>query len=226
MNSMNKKQTGLKDNMWTSEKSFSFLLAVLSLYIFVVIPFMGEDLLAKIVFLLFFYLLLTSGIPYFLKRNKKTITFIFVVFPLILFLMELWIQTEWLQLFTDFFIVVYCGVLGYIILRRTFGQGEIDSRRIQGALVVYLLGALIFGLFYHSIFILSGEKSFHGITASHRREFLYFSFCTLTTDGYGDILPLSSLARSFSNLESLIGQLYPAILIARLVSMEFSAKKE
>jgi hypothetical protein len=52
---------------------------------------------------------------------------------------------------------------------------------------------------------------------------LYFSFVTLTTVGYGDILPVSQQARALSNLESLIGVLYPAVLIGRLLSMHGSA---
>ncbi|KIC93810.1 potassium channel family protein, partial [Flavihumibacter solisilvae] len=55
------------------------------------------------------------------------------------------------------------------------------------------------------------------------REFLYFSFITLTTTGYGDITPVHPIARSLANLDALIGQLYPAILIARLLSMEFES---
>jgi hypothetical protein len=49
--------------------------------------------------------------------------------------------------------------------------------------------------------------------------FVYFSFCTFSTVGYGDILPISRLARSVSCLEATIGQLYIAILIARLVGL-------
>jgi voltage-gated potassium channel Kch len=49
---------------------------------------------------------------------------------------------------------------------------------------------------------------------------IYFSFATLTTVGYGDITPVHPIARSLAMLEALIGQLFPVILIARLVSME------
>ena len=49
---------------------------------------------------------------------------------------------------------------------------------------------------------------------------LYFSFSTLTTAGFGDIAPLNPMARNMANLESIIGQLYPATLLARLVSLE------
>ena len=53
----------------------------------------------------------------------------------------------------------------------------------------------------------------------------YFSFVTLTTVGYGDILPASLVTRTLANIEGLIGQLFPAILIARLVSMEIAARE-
>ena len=53
----------------------------------------------------------------------------------------------------------------------------------------------------------------------------YFSFVTLTTVGYGDILPTSLVTRSLANIEGLMGTLFPAILIARLVSMEIAARE-
>ena len=48
----------------------------------------------------------------------------------------------------------------------------------------------------------------------------YLSFVTLTSTGYGDIIPVHPLARSLCNIESVIGQLYPATLLARLVTLE------
>ncbi|MCP1839297.1 hypothetical protein ACVIHI_007789 [Bradyrhizobium sp. USDA 4524] len=48
----------------------------------------------------------------------------------------------------------------------------------------------------------------------------YLSFVTLTSTGYGDIIPVHPLARSLCNVESVIGQLYPATLLARLVTLE------
>ena len=55
---------------------------------------------------------------------------------------------------------------------------------------------------------------------------LYFSFSTLTTLGYGDIVPLHPLARNLANLEAVIGQLYPATLLARLVSLEIEHRRQ
>jgi hypothetical protein len=53
----------------------------------------------------------------------------------------------------------------------------------------------------------------------------YFSFATLTTVGYGDVLPVHPLARSLSSLEAIIGQLYPATLLARLVTLELEDRR-
>jgi hypothetical protein len=212
-------------NFWTQDKSFTFLLIVLSLYIFGIIPLLADNNFSKIAFLIFYYLLLTSSLPYLMKRNQRLIAIGLVVFPFIFLVLEIYFVTLWLQVLTDIFIVLYCSLLAAIILMRTFEKGRIDNRRVQGAIIVYLLTGLIFCLIYHTIFILDSGKSFNGLVGSHRKEFLYFSFCTLTTDGYGDIIPVTSIARSLSNLEALIGQLYPAVLIARLVSMEFYYKQ-
>jgi hypothetical protein len=212
-------------NFWTQDKSFTFLLVVLSLYVFGIIPLLTENIFSKIAFLFFYYLLLTSSMPFLLKRNQKLIALGLVVFPFIFLIIEIYFSSLWLQVLTDIFIILYCLFLGAIILIRTFEKGRIDNRRVQGAIIVYLLTGLIFCLIYHSIFVLHAVKSFNGLVGSHRKEFLYFSLCTLTTDGYGDIIPITPLARSLSNLEALVGQLYPAVLIARLVSMEFYYKQ-
>jgi len=53
---------------------------------------------------------------------------------------------------------------------------------------------------------------------------IYFSFGTLTTAGSGDIAPLNAFARSLSNVEAMIGQLYPATLLARLVTLEIEGE--
>ena len=54
----------------------------------------------------------------------------------------------------------------------------------------------------------------------------YYSFVTLTTLGYGDITPVHPVARSLASGEALVGQLYPAILIARLVSMQLASRDQ
>ena len=88
---------------------------------------------------------------------------------------------------------------------------------------MYLLVGLIFAYAFQVIYLFAGTPSYNNMNAYDFKGFLYFSFVTLTTVGYGDITPVHPLARSLANFEALIGQLYPAILIARLVSMEFES---
>ena len=207
-------------NFWIKDKSLTFLLVILVVYLFMIAPFQVDSTFNKILFVIFYYLLLTSSMPFLLRKNKNTIAAILFILPFIFLVIEISYSSVWTQVATNLFVVLYCIMLGYFILIRTFEKGKFTIRRVQGAVIVYLLAALIFCLLYHSVFLFSSVKSFAGLVGSHRSQFLYFSLCTLTTDGYGDILPLTSLARSLTNMESLIGMLYPAILIARLVSME------
>jgi hypothetical protein len=56
-------------------------------------------------------------------------------------------------------------------------------------------------------------------------KLIYFSFVTLTSVGYGDIVPMHPIARSLANVEAIIGQLYPATLLARLVTLEVASPR-
>ena len=68
------------------------------------------------------------------------------------------------------------------------------------------------------------QSSFTGLSTGEPSRLLYFSFATLTTLSYGDAYPVHRVARSLAIAEALIGQLYPAILIATLVGMSLQAR--
>lgn len=99
--------------------------------------------------------------------------------------------------------------------------------RIVGAITAYLLAGVFFGRVFFFLELLS-PGSFHGAEGAviTSGELAYFSFVTLTTVGYGDFTAALPAARSLAVLEGLIGQLYPAILIARLVTMELMSHKK
>jgi len=172
------------------------------------------------IFLLFYYLLLLSTMTMLIRRNKKYIVYVLFVLPFFLTFIEISFQAKWIQMLSDIFVIFYCITIGYVILLRTFELGKMNQRRIQGAIIVYLLAALVFGLMFHSLYIISSIKSFSGLPDAHRKQFLYFSLCTLSTNSYGDIIPLTPIVKSLGNLEALVGILYPAVLISRLVSMQ------
>jgi hypothetical protein len=213
-------------NIWKARQSFTFLLIVLVIYIFIVVPFLNERLTGRLLFIVFYIIFLTSGI-HFLNTKKITgIILLFIIAPFFILVSEILFQLSWLTLIMDLFIILYCTWLGFVILKKTFSKGHITLNRVQGAIIVYLLSGFAFGLLYHSIYLLNGPQSFKGLIDFHRAEFMYFSMTTLTTLGFGDIVPVNIFARLCTNLEALNGQLYPAILIARLVSMEFASTKD
>ena len=113
--------------------------------------------------------------------------------------------------------------LGFVVAQAVFKRGRVTYHRIIGAILVYLLIAVAFATLF--IFVgLSIQGAFKGITFEDDRSLasavFYMSFVTLTSTGYGDIVPVHPFARSLCNIESVIGQLYPATLLARLVTLE------
>ncbi len=220
-----KKNLEKLSDIWKNRQSFTFLLIILVIYMFVVIPMLNERILGKLLFMAFYYLFLTSGMHFLDVKRKLPIYLIFIVAPLLVLVLQIVLDSAWLTLALDIFVVVYFFWLGSILLMRTFSQGHITANRVQGAVVVYLLSGFAFALIYHSIYIMAGPNAFKGLISFRRTEFMYFSLTTLTTLGYGDLTPVNVYARSLTGLEALIGQLYPAILIARLVSMELTNKQ-
>jgi len=102
-----------------------------------------------------------------------------------------------------------------------FGAGKVSAHRIMGAVILYLSIALVFANAYRTCALLL-HGSFSGLDMGQGHfvgNTLYFSLSTLTTTGFGDIAPLHPLVRSIANLESVIGQLFPATLLARLVTL-------
>ena len=128
-------------------------------------------------------------------------------------------------------LAVIAAVLGIstVVVQAVFAPGRITHHRIAGAVILYLNIALAFT----SIFRLIQELNPDAFTRAlaHQGEaaavsnMLYFSFTTLTSTGFGEILPLDPFARSMSNLESVLGQLYLAILLARLVTMHVETRR-
>jgi hypothetical protein len=111
-----------------------------------------------------------------------------------------------------------------VMLVRVFAPGRVTSYRLVGAIAAYLLVGLTWAYLYEFIEVLrpGSFRAVGGVTEGAYPPLLYFSFVTLTTVGYGDVTPVSSAARALSNLESLVGILYPAVLIGRLLSKQIT----
>jgi hypothetical protein len=107
-----------------------------------------------------------------------------------------------------------------VVLGRTLRTGPITFHRIQGAVAAYVLLGVIWAYAYSLVELLRpGAIAGPVNPAEGPRAFFYFSFVTLATVGYGDVLPVHPVARSLATLEAVTGTLYVAILVARLVSL-------
>jgi len=118
-----------------------------------------------------------------------------------------------------------------IIVTHLFQTRDVTLDTILGAVVTYLLAAVAFGVVFQIIETRS-PGSFSGLPddMGNRGEvsstMLYFSFVCITTMGYGDIVPISNLARPLAVLEGVFGQLYLAVMIARLVGLHLVSGRD
>jgi voltage-gated potassium channel len=161
--------------------------------------------------------------------NKKRHLYIGALLAIAM-LISLWLQ-YFLQNDMVFAIGRVSGILLFImvitnLLAFIFKSEDVTIEVIYAAMLVYLLMALMWS-FAYGLLELINSASFN-VTLSpdqgYQMRFIYYSFVTITTLGYGDITPATELASSFSILEAVVGQLYLVVVVARLVGMHVSSK--
>jgi voltage-gated potassium channel len=125
-----------------------------------------------------------------------------------------------LQLMSMCFGIVFCGFSLVFALRHVFIANRIDANRIIGAICVYLLLGVALALLNIMVFRLVPD-SFSGLdsslNANEGLDLIYYSFVTMTTLGYGDILPAGPLAKALAYFGAIAGQFYIAILVGMAV---------
>ena len=114
-----------------------------------------------------------------------------------------------------FLLFTIAGIAGYVLRK-----GTITADKLHGALAAYIMLAFLWAFIYALIeSLVPGSFSLEGAHITSRDAFFrlfYFSFTTLTTTGYGDIVPLTDKARSVAMIEQFIGVFFVAVVIARL----------
>jgi hypothetical protein len=114
-----------------------------------------------------------------------------------------------------------------VLLRQVFHAGPVTVMRIQGAIAVYLGLAFGWAHAYHIAALLNPSFfNYAGSDIPTRANWINYSFGMLTTLGYAGITPVRPLAHSLSSAEAVTGQLYLAVLVARLVSMQVSSTRK
>jgi hypothetical protein len=105
------------------------------------------------------------------------------------------------------------------VLWRVVSSAEVGSRTILGAISVYAVLGILFTFAYGTIDRIQGGPFFEELARPEGNDFLFFSYTTLTTTGYGNLVPGGQPGRMFAGLEMMLGQIFLVTLVAGLVSL-------
>lgn len=219
----------INTNKWRIQGFIGAFLAIMA--IFFIVPSFEKNFYTHLLLQCSFFLLIFSSIYAIDAQRSVLILCLFFLIPCIYFdllsyqydsLLNMSIAYGFSWAFTLLAIVV--------LMRKILSAGLVNVDLIFGALMVYLLAGILWAKFYF-IENMIAPGSFHGagildfdsatlVNAYEQQfNFLYYSFATLATLGMGDITPLSHLAKSLTAIEAMFGQLFVAIIIAKLVSV-------
>lgn len=214
----------------TREAGLTALLFIEGAFLFVATPLAGIGWLPDFVLPSMFILFVLSTL---VVTSRSHLAAGIVLVSLILSSAGIFAHAEYPSIFTEWLSaggrMLGIATLSIVIAKAVFGPGRVTWHRVQGAIVLYMNFALFFFIAYQLIdHVVDG--AFVGLPKSGSEygsgaALLYFSFGSLTTANFGDIRPVYPIARNLTNLESMIGQLFPATLLARLVSLEISERQ-
>ena len=153
----------------------------------------------------------------------------FVVVGIILSLLSTARDDELLSIASLFSLFAFLLLTTVSASKQVGMSDEISLNRIVGAICIYLMLGVIWSIGY-SVLNIVEPGSFKGLTEladpAWNSDWIYYSFVTITTLGYGDITPLTQSAKTLSFAEAIVGQFYIAVLVAGLVSAYISARRE
>ena len=218
--------------MLTSNPPFGFLGLLLSLLLLLVLPGIFGEFSGSVISILFSLLLVAS--LYLVATDKKHLLIgLLLAVPSLFTHWSFGLLPETTRLTLNAGLQI--GFLSYVSMQIYFYLLEarkVESNVIYAALCLYLMLGIIWAFIYFliemnapgSIAIKMDANSPANTPQNIMVEVIYFSFVTLTTLGYGDFTPVSRLAKSFVIIQALVGQIYIAIVIARLVAMQIADK--
>ena len=218
-------------HFWSTESGLTGLLIFILGYL-IVLNSLSEFTFGRFLARLFFSLIIIAGVLATFRQRWLGLFFIFLAAASLgLNWVEELRPTVVLATLNAGLSLIYLGFLFALVVIQVFREGPVTGHRIRGAIVIYLLLGGIWAMLYQVV-ALTIPHAFRlpeGIAAGDadalQRLLTYFSYITLTTTGYGDITPIHPVARTLTMLEALVGQLYPAITLASLVSLAVMHQK-
>ncbi|MFH1652806.1 MAG: potassium channel family protein [Pseudomonadota bacterium] len=217
---------------WIHGPKHYWTILIALLFLIFLTAFMEEHSVLYILFA--FSLLWVFGSVIFTIRKTRTSAIIAIISGVIALISGfLWAVPGVSELLTiHAFIVcalsyaVFIFVAILCIVRSVFYGQRVTMDRIVGSVCGYLLVGLCFAFVFAALDIINPSSFDFGGNATHTienfRDFIYFSYSTLATIGYGDMLPTSPLTRILSSLEGIVGSIYLVVMVARLVGMQVS----
>ena len=209
---------------WVHNSGMSVLLIALIAAVFAIPAFMPSGETRQLIAELLMSVILISGVVA-VAEHRKTALALAAISAIVLALgvFQLSAPAARVPEIRDVIALGAFLVLAFAVGINVFASGRAVGDRVFGAVVLYLLLGLLWAVAYHVVArLVPGAFLGHPADAVDLSDWVYFSFVTLTTVGYGDITPFAQGARSLAILEALTGQLYPAVIIARLVSLQAS----
>ncbi len=218
-----------RHHFWALQKrlhdpALTVLTILLAILMFIVGPLQAVGVLGAHHFAIAVAFVLVVGI-FIVSGSAAAVTAMLVAIALVVAATAMRLRhPSFVDLYLDAIAWMTAGVtLIFVVARAVFAPGRVTLHRIIGAVLLYLVIGFTFVAMYCFV-ALSVPDAFSGMkpladNLAVASNFGYFSFVTLTSVGYGDIVPVHPFARGLANIEAIIGQLYPATLLARLVTL-------
>lgn len=185
----------------------------------------GEDLFSVITLLM---LLASIKSINYNTTWTRTVYGVIVFFVIATILVRIFPHSFYIYFVLVSLLIFFIGAF-YSAVKQVLFEGDIDGNKIIGSLTLYILLGLIWAMIYILI-LLTDPQAFSGIEPGTWQEIFsrvaYYSFVTLTTLGYGDILPTNHISEFFVYMEAIIGVFYMAIIVSSLISLRLSAIQE
>ena len=219
------------ERLWTTDIALTALLFSLLIFMLFLYPLGLIGSFRPLPLVFFSLILITGAIAASRNRMFRMLVFSWCLLAFIFTWVRYLFPHEQALIFVaNCLALFFLVLLTSLILHQALREGPTTSHRIMGAVAAYLLIGMIWCVAYYVVAIwIPGAFSIQGSSGSGHIEPLqsqlfYFSFVTLTSTGFGDITAVHPIARMLAILEGVVGQLFPAILIARLVSLQLQSK--
>ena len=206
---------------------FGYLLAALVFFL-VSTPFAMYTTLGQFRFRVLFSLVLLGGVATMRSRRKIVIASVLALPAVAGNWIAVLSEIEHVHVFTYSMSALFLGYITVTIMASLLSETQVTSETVLGGVCVYFLVGVVWLMLYSLAIqfepdaILSNGKPLDASLEEGPVTLLYFSFVTLTTLGYGDVVPNSAVARMLASGEAITGQLFVAILIARLVGLHIA----